>query len=67
MEFDSEIRLETLKSFKLVLVIWHQMCHSSLKIIVYPAECITHNSMYEWNKFDNLPVKSVIALDLSIT
>ena len=22
-------------------------------------ENITHNSMYEWNKFDNLPVKSV--------
>ena len=35
------------------------MYHSFLKIIVYPAEYITHTSMYEWNKFDNLPVKSV--------
>ena len=36
------------------------MYHSFLKITVYPAEYITHNSMYEWNQFDNLPVKSVI-------
>ena len=33
------------------------MYHSFLKIIVYPAEYITHtyiSYMYEWNEFDNL-------------
>ncbi len=41
------------------------MYHSFLKIIVYPAEYITHTSMYECHKFDNHPVKSVLVKHLS--
>ncbi len=35
-------------------------CHVPFKSYnVYPAEYITHTSMYECHKFDNLPVNSL--------
>ncbi len=43
-------------------VVWHQMYHSFLEIIVYPAEYITQNHVYECHKFDNIPVKSEISI-----